>query len=120
MTLPGGQTVYARIWVKVAGVWRYTDSSFTTAAFTATLTNPANGATNVNTTLTVQWTTVLNAQAYYLYVGSTVGAKDLVDSREIQQTSRLVTLPGGQTVYARIWVKVGGAWRYTDSTFTTE
>ena len=71
-------------------------------------------------TLPIQWTSVPSAQAYYLYVGSTVGAKDLVDSREIQQTSRLVSLPGGQTVYARIWVKVGDAWRYTDSTFTTQ
>ena len=58
-------------------------------------------------TLLVQWTTVVNAQAYYLYVGSTIGAKDLVDTREIQQTSWLASLPGGQTVYARIWTKVG-------------
>jgi hypothetical protein len=61
-----------------------------------------------------------HAQAYYLYVGRTVGADDLVDSGEIQQTSfGAAGIPRGKTVFARIGTKVGGAWRFTESSFTT-
>jgi hypothetical protein len=118
--LPRGQLLYARIWAKVGGIWRYTDSTLTAALQTTTLTTPANGATNVTLPQLFTWTSVVNAQAYYLYVGTTPGAKNLVDSREIQQTSfQVADLPRGQLLYARIWAKVGGIWRYTDSTFTT-
>ena len=82
--LPRAQTVFARLWTKVGGIWRSTDSTFTTSAATvpvvATLTSPIDGATNVNMTLPIQWTAVSNVEAYYLYVGSTFGAKDLVDT----------------------------------------
>jgi hypothetical protein len=122
-SLPGSQTVFARLWTMVGGVWRSSDSSFTTAAtvpVVAILTSPVNGATNVNLTLPIQWTTVAGAQAYYLYVGSTVGTNDLVNTGEIQQTSWLVTgLPGSKTVFARLWTKLGGVWLFSDSSFTT-
>src|SRR5204863_10142551 len=121
--LPGSQTVFARLWTKVGGVWRFTDSSFTTAStvlVVATLTSPLNGSTTVIMTLPLQWTTVVGAQAYQLYLGSTLGAKDLVDTGQIQPTSYLATsLPGGQTVFARLWAEAGGVWRSTDSSFTT-
>jgi hypothetical protein len=122
VTLPMGQTVYARMWAKTGGIWRHTDSSFTTAmpsALAPTIIAPANNATNVATALTVLWTSVANAEAYYLYIGSSPGAKDHVNSGEIQTTSRLVSLPTGQRVYARVWARVGGIWRYSDSSFTT-
>jgi putative hemolysin len=123
VSLPAGQTIYARLWTKVGGLWRYSDSSFSVAAGATSLfsiiTSPASGAIDVPATVTVQWTTVANVQAYYLYIGTTVGAKDLVDTQEIQTTSRLVTLPAGKSVYARMWAKTGGIWRYTDSSFTT-
>jgi hypothetical protein len=35
---------------------------------------------------TIQWTAVPNAQKYYVYVGSTPGASDLIDSQEICNT----------------------------------
>jgi hypothetical protein len=28
------------------------------------------------------------------------------------------SLPRGQAVYARLWTKVGGVWRYSDTTFS--
>jgi hypothetical protein len=120
--LPGGQTLFARVWTKAGGTWRSTDSQFTAIAaapVVAVLTTPLNGATAVDATRPMQWTAVAGAQAYYLYVGSTVGAKNLVDTGEIQTTaSTAATLPAGQTVFARLWTKVGGTWRSIDSTFT--
>src|SRR5262245_7004478 len=86
---------------------------------TAMILYPTDGAVNADLSQPIQWTSVANVQAYYLYVGTTPGAKDLVNTGEILRTSYMVAqLPAGQTVYARMWTKVGGVWRYTDSTFT--
>src|SRR5205809_627726 len=85
----------------------------------AAITSPVSGATNVDLSQAIQWSTVANAQAYYLYVGTTAGANNLVNTGEIQSTSYLATgLPAGQTLYARIWTKCGGHWLSTDTTFT--
>ena len=139
--LPAGQVLYARLWTKKASVWRYTDITFTAASgapiLKATVITPANGATGVNPTGLIQWTGVPNAQKYYVYVGSTPGLKDLIDSQEIcdgctintTATSWSMALAGrspaqglatmaGQTVYLRMWTKFGGVWRYVDSSFT--
>lgn len=54
-----------------------------------------------------------------LYVGTTVGAKDVVNTGETASSSFLATnVPTGQTLFARIWTKAGGVWRYSDSTFS--
>jgi hypothetical protein len=139
--LPAGQLLYARLWTKKASVWRYTDITFTAAigapVLKATVITPANGATGVNPTGLIQWTAVPNAQKYYVYVGSTLGANDLIDSQEIcdgctnspTATSWSLANAGkppalglggkaGQKVYLRMWTMVGGIWRYVDSTFT--
>jgi hypothetical protein len=120
--LPVGQTLYARMWTKVGGHWYYNDTTFVASVagvVTATMTFPANGAVNANLSQPIQWTSVASAQAYYLYIGTTLGAKDLVNTGEIQTTSYLAAnLPAGQTLYARLWTKAGNLWRYVDSTFT--
>ena len=120
VNLPPGQTLYVRLWTCIADVWRYADSTFVAApVLKATITYPASGAVNADLTGPIQWTSVPNAQAYYLYVGSAPGGKDLVNTGEIQTTSYLpANLPHSQTLYARINTKVGGVWRYVDSTFS--
>jgi len=117
--LPSGRTLYVRLWTKVAGIWRYTDATFSAGVFVATFITPAPGASSVDPSQAWTWTAVPNAQAYYLYVGSVPGANDLVDSHEIQQTSFVVTrpLPPNRTLYARIWTKAGGVWRYSEMSF---
>ena len=85
----------------------------------AQITYPVNGNTSADLTLPIQWSSVAGAQSYYLYVGTTLGAKNVVDTGEISQTSYLATsAPIGVTLYARIWTKLGGAWASSDSTFT--
>jgi hypothetical protein len=34
--LPPNQTLYARLWTQVGGIWRFVDTTFTVAAVTAT------------------------------------------------------------------------------------
>ena len=74
--VPTGPTLYARLWTQVSGVWTYVDISFVAAVAPvgrASMTVPANGASNADLTQTIQWTTVAGAQSYYLWVGSSAG-----------------------------------------------
>src|SRR5437762_3384152 len=121
LSLPPGQTLYVRLWTRVADSWRFVDSTFVAApVLKAWITYPVNGAVGADLTRPIQWTPVANVQAYYLYVGTSVGAKDLVNTGETQKTSYpAVTLPVGQTLYARLWTKAADVWRYADSSFTT-
>lgn len=117
--LPAGP-VFARLWVKVDSVWRFTDATFTMPQQPARLSFPADGQTTVDRHQSARWSGVTGADAYYLYVGSAVGAKDLLNSGEIQQTQLSIeTLPAGRRVYARLWTRIAGVWSYSDSTFTT-
>jgi hypothetical protein len=117
--IPANQLVYARIYTKVAYVWHYHEITFTEVG-PATFTAPANGATGVPLTQTLAWTSVSGAQAYYLYVGTGVGLKDIIDTGEIQQTQFSTTnLPANRTLYARIHTKLGGTWFHQDIAFTT-
>src|SRR5215471_15695074 len=85
----------------------------------STFVYPKTGAQNVDTTLPFQWTPVSGALAYYLYVGTAPGLKDLVNTGEIQTTSYSVaSLPSGQTLYARIYTKLSTGWFYSDISFT--
>src|SRR5436189_1439421 len=89
-------------------------------AQTATFVSPINGQTNVNLTQPITWTSVSGAQAYYLYVGTAPGLKDIIDSYETQQTSWPATaIPTNQTVYARIHTKsAAGQWSYNEISFS--
>jgi hypothetical protein len=118
--LPGGQTLYARVWTKVtATTWSHSDASFSTAA-RASFSYPTHNATAVDPTLPFTWTAVPGAIAYTLNIGTSLGAKTLVDTGEIPSTSYVAaSLPLGQTLYARIWTKFTTRWDFADITFTT-
>jgi hypothetical protein len=120
--LPLNQPLYCRLWARANGSWRYIDRVITATATTyqiAHFINPTNGAANVDMSQPIAWSTALNADKYYLYVGSTLGANDLVNSGETTATSYLApNLPSGQTLYARLWTHVSGLWKSTDITFT--
>ena len=94
-------------------------STLAAQSLTADFTYPAAGATTVDFSQPLQWTTIAGAQAYYLYLGTTLGAKDLVNTGEIQQTSYHLpsSVPADQILYVRLWTKAGGVWRYVDTTF---
>jgi hypothetical protein len=63
------------------------------------------------------WNSVPNAQAYYLYVGRTPGARDVVNSGETPNRFYQASLPAATTLYARLWTKLDGVWRFVDSPF---
>jgi hypothetical protein len=114
-----GETVFVRLWTKVQGIWRFSDSTFTAARLVATLTYPSTNAAQFDLTRPLQWTRVATAQVYYVYVGTSLGSKDVVNTGEILTTSVMATqMPPNQLLYVRLWTKAGGVWRYSDSTLT--
>jgi len=118
--LPEGELLYARLWTRHDDAWHYTDSTFTSRALTARLTSPANGATSVHPQPTLAWTTVPSAVAYYVYLGTTVGAKDVMNSGELKVTQlRTRPLEGARHYYLRLWTRADNLWRYRDYEFST-
>src|SRR5438552_1610405 len=108
-----GIALFAALWL--IGAAGRTDAQ----TLVATVTYPASGTVNADMSQAIQWTAIANAQAYYLYIGTTLGAKDLVNTGEIQQTSyAAANLPAGPTLYVRLHTKVANVWRFSDSTFT--
>jgi hypothetical protein len=84
-------------------------------------TSPQDKAVSIRPDASVQWNRVDGAEAYYLYVGTQPGAKDIWDSGETHQLSyRGSPLPPSQTLHARLNVRSNGTWsREFDITFTT-
>ncbi|HVU16352.1 MAG TPA: hypothetical protein VHD32_05485 [Candidatus Didemnitutus sp.] len=119
--LPQGETLYTTLWTQVAGVWRAgLATTFETVPEVATLTAPLNGARSVGSPTKFQWDGVVGAENYYLYVGTSPGAKDVVDTGEVPNSSLAYTvanLPPGQTLYATLWTESGDVW-YAGSTIS--
>jgi hypothetical protein len=117
--LPAGQRLYARIHTKVSGSW-YASEVYFDSAPASLLRYPTHGEGNVSQSELFQWSAVQNAAAYYLQVGTAPGAKNVVDTGEIQATSHLVSgLAPGRTYYTRLWTKLGTGWVFDDVAFTT-
>jgi hypothetical protein len=115
-TLPTDITLYVRVGSRVAGVWRYSASiPFTAARTTATLVYPTANATGIVTSRAFEWTSVPNADAYILHVGTAPNTWDVVAAGLLTNTSYVVTrtLPTGATLYARVGARVGGVWRWS-------
>jgi hypothetical protein len=121
--LPSGQTLYARIYTEINGGWgNWQDITFTAAPGKAVFTYPTAGQQNVDTTKPFTWSTVSGAQGYYLFVGSSPGAYNLVNSGVMpttQSSYAVPPLPTGQTLYAVIYTEVNGVWnRWQQIAFT--
>src|SRR5437867_13369953 len=85
-------------------------SSFTTGTGLAHLITPANGATNVVPGSTFTWNSVSNVQAYYLYIGTSVGWQNVYGSNAITATSVTPSDLALYTLYyARMWTERNNA-----------
>lgn len=101
-------------------------NSLSSAQSLATMIYPAPGDINIPLSgNTFSWNPVSTAQAYYLYVGSAPGLKDVFNSGSKPATITSVKIPAalasGTTYYVRIWTFINGHWasNYVDSTFTS-
>jgi hypothetical protein len=119
-----GQTLYARLYSKIDGVWQYTDYTYTEsgAPVPAALTSPAPGSTLTGSSATFTWTAGGGVTEYEFFLGTTGAGSDNLDSlRSVTAlSSGLVSnIPTyGQTLYARLYSKINGVWQYKDYTYT--
>jgi hypothetical protein len=115
--LPSGKTLYARLWTLNNGIWA--DAPDVTFTAEPTLTNPVEGAQDVDTSNPFTWSGDPQATSYRLTVGTSQGGGNLADSGEISGTSYGVPgLPAGQTLWARLTVKYGSVTTTDDVSFT--
>ena len=120
--IPPGQTYYVRMWTEIGSTWYYEDTTFSTISVSYML-SPPNGATGIDPTLpiTFNWTSVPQAIWYQIYIGTSPGANNVYNSWGVTTTTLTVHVnwQSNFTYYVRLFTDVGGQWRYTDSTFTT-
>ena len=65
-----------------------------------------------------RWSAVPAAEAYYLWVGTKPGAKDVVDSGESLSLSwPMAKLPLETPLFLRLHTKLAGVWRHQEATF---
>ena len=90
-------------------------------AIPAALTAPAPGSILTGSSATFTWSPGTGATEYMLYLGSAgVRSNNLYNSGHTTATSVNVTdLPvNGETIYARLYSFIGGAWQCLDYTYT--
>jgi FtsP/CotA-like multicopper oxidase with cupredoxin domain len=116
-TLPvKGAAVYVRLWSMIGGVWQFKDYTYTAASFH--MITPLPGSALAGTSVTFTWSPITGATQYSLWLGTTVGGTDVANVLSTA-TSYTATVPGaGATLYARLWVLVGGIWQNVDYTYT--
>jgi hypothetical protein len=119
-----GQTLYVRLHSHINGAWQFNDYTLTAvtqvAPVKAQLITPAPSSTLSASTVSFDWTGGINATQYWLYIGSTSGAFDIL-SRNLGQTLSTVVagLPtDGRTLYVRLHSLINGAWQFNDYTLT--
>jgi len=120
-----GETLYVRLYSKIAGVWKYNDYTYTAAAAggLAVLSSPTTGSLLAGSNVAFTWTTGTGATEYELWVGSSgVGSKNIYYPGITTGTGETVSgLPtNGETLYVRLYSKIAGAWEYNDYTYTAQ
>jgi hypothetical protein len=116
-----GETIYVRLITNTGGKWISNDYTYT-AATTAAITSPSQGAIFTGPTTTFTWSPATGAvSGYYLWIGSTgVGSNNLYNSAEKTVTSYTFnSLPtNGEPIYVRLTTNFNGIWAHTDYAYT--
>ena len=111
-------TIYVRLWSDIGGTWLYTDYTYT-AASQAAMVSPTPGSVLPGPSVTFNWSGG-GASQVFIWIGTSQGGNNLAQSGGAGATSFVASnLPThGSTVYVRLWSLIGGAWLYTDYTYT--
>ncbi|MDQ1392552.1 MAG: hypothetical protein QOF30_1529 [Acidimicrobiaceae bacterium] len=95
------------------GIGAPATQSFVLTVNQATFTYPIDGQSNVDTTQPMAWSTIPQASAYLLQVGTTLYGSDLVNSGILPPTQSSFNgpaLPTGRTLHATLYARVAGSW----------
>ncbi len=85
------------------------------------MSSPTPGSTLPSDSAKFVWVAGSGTSAYWLYVGTTPGGRDIYT--QSQGSSLQATVSGlptdGSSVYVRLWSRVSGAWQYADYSYTS-
>jgi hypothetical protein len=115
-----GRALYVRLYSHMPEGWSFSDYTYT--AYTAPtvraaeIISPSNGATLTSSVVTFTWNTGRGVGEYFLYIGNSVGGKDIFSQSigtALSITAR--SLPtDGRRLYVRLWSSIGLNWYYED------
>jgi hypothetical protein len=92
-----------------------------TARAAITSISPSNASTLTDASQLISWTGSSDITEYWLYVGTSVGGQDILNSGSLgTSTSTMVSnlTTNGSTLHVRLWHFEGGNWLNTDFTYT--
>jgi hypothetical protein len=123
-----GVTLYARLYSFINGVAQYNDYTYTESGspVKAVLISPTPGSKLTGSSATFTWSAGGGVTQYEFRLGTTgPGSKDVYNSAEattsVLTTGVVSNIPTyGQTLYARIYSWISGAWQYNDYTYTAQ
>ncbi len=123
VTLPtNGATIYVQLQTVINGstslFTSYTYKEFTISG--GVITSPAPGGTLTSASTTFRWNAGTGGvTAYFLHIGTTSGAADLVNMGVGTSTSATVTLPtNGATIYVQLETHIGATVIENNNTYT--
>jgi len=113
-----GSTVYARLWTQTSGGnlspidHYYKASNSCNLPTQAVIVSPAPGSVLPSQSVNFTWSNALNAQDYWLDVGSALGQGNF-SAGVVAGNSKVspIGCNGTPTVFVRLWTRVGGVWQ---------
>ena len=119
-----GETLYVRLYWLLNGSWKDADYTYVASGSPtqAVLTTPApnTSAPLTGASVAFSWNPGNLATHFMFYMGTTgIGSSNLYNSGNVTATTETVSgLPSnGETVNARLYSLINGAWQYTDYTY---
>ncbi|HBZ72485.1 MAG TPA: hypothetical protein DEP35_23205, partial [Deltaproteobacteria bacterium] len=118
-----GRLLHVRLFFLQSGAWHFVDCAVQAANLPPpTLSSPSCGSTLGGGAVVFTWTdNGAGVTDWWLYLGTSQGANNLLDSGRLGTTSASVSgLPtDGETIYVRLWYRTPGrAWHFSDCTIT--
>jgi hypothetical protein len=123
VTLPtNGTTIYVQLQTNFSGGAIVLSSINTYTEFTqsaAAITSPTNGSTLTGASTTFTWSAGTGGvTGYYLHIGTTSGAANLVNIGPLSGTGATVTLPtNGTTIYVQLETHIGNTILENNNTY---
>jgi hypothetical protein len=115
-----GTTIYVRLYSKFGTTWLFNDYTYTAAGTLgpATMISPVNASTLAGASQAFTWSNA-GASAYQIWVGTTLGGKNITVVNSTSTTATATGLPtNGSTIYVRLYSKLGTSWLFNDYTYT--
>lgn len=121
--LGSNATLYVRLWFRSGdGLWDFSSSTLinSTAVFPPNIYSPKESSTLSGSSVNLQWrNNGTSVTRYWLYVGSSPGARDYLSQSVNSATSyTLNNLPtDGSQIWIRLW-HYSNSWRFNDHEYT--